>query len=114
MVCFNIEDLEIDGYQLDFCCREPQNEISVCTIRNELPRWYFKQTILMKMKSQAESIPKLDFPTGRTSCLPCVMSRREAAARSLNCFLGYPDIGKRVRGHIKVNLLLQYPQIALT
>lgn len=49
------------GINLDFCCRDPQNEF----IRTRWPaQGYFKQAILINMKGQGGPVTKINFPMG--------------------------------------------------
>ncbi|KAK9359996.1 hypothetical protein V1504DRAFT_440779 [Lipomyces starkeyi] len=74
---FDDDPFTVDGRILDPICRTPNSERSV---RDELLRWHFRQTVLANMRGTGEPGFELDFPPG-TDMVGEILSGPAAAKR---------------------------------
>ncbi|KAK9317226.1 hypothetical protein V1522DRAFT_438706 [Lipomyces starkeyi] len=80
IVSFDDDPFTVDGRILDPICRTPNSGRSV---RDELLRWHFRQTVLANMRGTGEPGFELDFPpgtdmVGEILCGPAAAKRMEA------------------------------------
>ncbi|KAK9349583.1 HNH endonuclease-domain-containing protein [Lipomyces doorenjongii] len=61
IIAFRDDIFNVGGRTLDPVCRDPSNERSV---RDELLRWHFRQTVLANMRGAGEPVFETDFPPG--------------------------------------------------
>ncbi|KAK9316645.1 hypothetical protein V1524DRAFT_426248 [Lipomyces starkeyi] len=61
IIFFGEDPLGLGGGKLDPICRDPGNEQSV---RDDLLRWHFRQTVLVNMRGVGEPSFEIDFPPG--------------------------------------------------
>ncbi|KAK9322970.1 hypothetical protein V1517DRAFT_259197, partial [Lipomyces orientalis] len=77
IVCFRPDTFHVDGRILDPVCRTPNDEQSV---RDELLRWHFRQSVLVNMRGTGEPFFEMDFPDG-SDMVSEILSGPEPAKR---------------------------------
>ncbi len=59
MFSFNVEPVDLDGLQLQIVGQDP---ISPDSIRDDLLRWHFRQSVLANMRGEGETVFKPNSP----------------------------------------------------